>query len=339
MKLVKFFDTTLRDGEQSPDNCMSVKQKLKIALALEKLGVDTIEAGFPAASKTDYKATLIIAKKIKNASICVLARTKKNDIDVAVDSIKNTLYPRIHIFIATSPIHIKYKLRSTKSQILKEIESSIKYAKNSVEDIIFSPEDSVRSDFDFLLTAIDTAIESGATTINIPDTVGYATPEQYGNLIKNIKQRHYPIKISTHCHDDLGLANANTLAGIKNGAEEIQVTMNGIGERAGNAALEEVALALYTRKDYFKKTFRIKLEKIYETSQLVYKILGRTPPHEKPIVGTNAFRHEAGIHQDGLQKHPETYEIIKPENVGRKREFVYGKHSGRMVCRRLGIEK
>lgn len=339
MEQIKFFDTTLRDGEQAPDNTLTVEQKLSVALALELLGVDTIEAGFPVSSEVDYQATGLIAKRIKNSSICALARTEKEDIDKATEALDGAEQPRLHLFIATSPIHMKHKLQLSSIQVLERIKESIIYAKRKISDIIFSPEDATRSDYNFLVSAIRVAIQSGATTINIPDTVGYSIPEQYGHLIRRLTETYGNQIFSTHCHNDLGLATANTLSGIRNGALEVQVTMNGIGERAGNASLEEVAVALYARKDYFKRECGINLARIYETSKLVCQVLGRESSHEKAIVGKNAFRHEAGIHQDGLEKEPTTYEIIDPTLIGREREFVYGRHSSREECQKQGINK
>ena len=337
---LKIFDTTLRDGEQAPDNTFSIEQKVQIALALESLGVDTIEAGFPMSSSVDYQATKLIAKQIKESSVCALARTKKEDIDRAAEALEGAMLPSLHMFIATSPIHMQYKLRLSPGEVLEKISESISYAKKRISNIIFGFEDATRSDYDFLSSAVRTATDAGASSITIADTVGFYLPEQYGSLIKRLSQKYEDdINIGTHCHNDLGLATANTLAGIYNGASEVQVTVNGIGERAGNTSLEEVAAALHTRKDYFEREFSIDLARIYETSKLVYQILGRTPSHEKAIVGENAFRHEAGIHQNGLKKEPTTYEIIDPTLVGREREFVYGRHSGREVCRRLGINK
>jgi 2-isopropylmalate synthase len=340
MKRVKFFDTTLRDGEQAPGNTLSVEQKLQVALALESLGVDTIEAGFPVSSEVDYQATQLISERIKESSICALARTEKEDIDKAAVALHNAEDPRLHLFIATSSIHMEHKLQLSPNQVLDRIKDSITYAKRKINNITFSPEDATRSDYNFLVSAIGLAIESGATTVNIPDTVGFGVPEQYGHLLWKLTETYEgQITFSTHSHNDLGLATANTLSGIRNGALEVQVTINGIGERAGNASLEEVAAALHTRKDYFEREFNIDLQRIYETSELVYQILGRKPSHEKAIVGVNAFRHEAGIHQNGLEKEPTTYEIIDPRLIGRERELVYGRHSGREVCRKLGIDK
>jgi len=340
MKIIRFFDTTLRDGEQAPGNTMDVKQKVKIAKALEDLGVDTIEAGFPISSMIDYEAVKRISRNIRKSSVCAFARCRKEDIDVATESIKHAKKPRLHIFIATSDVHMKYKLGMNQKEVVESISSSISYAKKFVSEITFAPEDSTRSDKNFLFKCIDSALKSGATSITLADTTGYSTPQSFGKLVKDVKENlNRKTPISVHCHNDLGLSTANTLAGIENGAEEVQVTVNGIGERAGNTSLEEVALALHIRKDLYGCETNIKLNKLYKTSKMIYDIIGRQPSHEKPIVGINAFRHEAGIHQDGMKKNPNTYEIIDPRIVGRKREYVYDRHSGKKFAKRLGIKK
>ena len=334
MEKIIIFDTTLRDGEQAPGASLNQKEKLEVASALCDLGVDIIEAGFPISSKGDFEAVKTVAKNIKGPVICGLARAIDKDIDTAYQAVKFSKRPRIHVFLATSKIHMKYKLKKAEDEILRLAIQSVKYAKKCCLDIEFSPEDATRSEREFLFKVIEAVIDTGATTVNIPDTVGYAEPEGFGNLIKAIKENVPNIAqavISVHCHNDLGLAVANSLAAIKNGARQVECTVNGIGERAGNASLEEIVMAINTRKDVFAhlKT-NINKDQIYKSSRLVSKLTGFVVAPNKAIVGGNAFRHEAGIHQDGVLKERSTYEIIKPEDVGfTGTGIVLGKHSGR----------
>lgn len=330
---VIIFDTTLRDGEQSPGASMNEGEKLRIALQLERLGVDVIEAGFPAASQGEFEAVKLVASRIKNAQVCALARTSKEDIDKAWAAIKDAVNPRIHTFIATSDIHMQYKLRMTKEEVIKTAVEAVKYAKKFTDNVEFSSEDGTRSDRDFLCKVFEAVIDAGATTINLPDTVGYILPDEYYELIKYVRE-HTPnmhkVVLSVHCHNDLGLATANTLAGLRAGARQAEVTINGIGERAGNTSLEEVVMCIYTHKDRLGLTTGINTKFIYPTSRLVSMITGIVVQPNKAIVGANAFAHEAGIHQDGVLKHKLTYEIIEPETVGLdKSRLVLGKHSGR----------
>ncbi len=344
---VLIFDTTLRDGEQAPGASMNDKEKLEIAFALERLGVDIIEAGFPIASKGDFKAVSTVAKHIKKPIICGLARCVKKDIDAAYGAIKGARRPRIHVFLATSKIHRQFKLKMSEAQILDLAIESVKYAKKKIFDIEFSPEDAARTEKDFLYKVLEGAIKAGAATVNIPDTVGYAMPGEYGRLIADIRNNVPNIEravISTHCHDDLGLAVANSLAGVKSGARQVECTINGIGERAGNAAMEEIVMALKTRSDEFGGCFTgINTKEIHRISRLVSKSTGFIVPPNKAIVGGNAFRHESGIHQDGVLKERTTYEIMRPEDVGfTGTGLVLGKHSGRhafkMRLKSLNVE-
>ncbi len=330
---VIIFDTTLRDGEQSPGASMNTAEKLRLARQLEKLGVDVMEAGFPAASPGDFEAVKLISEKIRNVQIAGLARTSKSDIDSAWGAIKNAANPRIHTFIATSDIHMKHKLRMTREQVLETAVDAVKYAKSFTDNVEFSAEDGSRSDWDFLCQVYGAAIKAGATTVNLPDTVGYALPDEFFQLVTYLMANTSGIEkaiISTHCHNDLGLAMANTLAGIKAGARQAEVTVNGIGERAGNTSLEELAMSLYTRKDLLGLTTGLKTEEIYPSSRLVSMITGIVVQPNKAIVGANAFAHEAGIHQDGVLKNRMTYEIMEPRTVGLDtNRLVLGKHSGR----------
>lgn len=327
------FDTTLRDGEQCPGATMNLEEKLAVAKLLEKMGVDVIEAGFPAASDGDFEAVNQIAKIIKHSVVCGLARAKENDIRRTWEAIQPAVKPRIHTFIATSPIHMQYKLKMDEAQVLQAITDSVSLAKSFCSDIDWSPEDSTRSELPFLYKAIETAIKAGATTINIPDTVGYATPEEYYNLITNIKNNVANIDkviISTHCHNDLGLAVANSLAAVRAGARQVECTINGIGERAGNAALEEIVMAIKTRSDFYNFTTNIDTTLISRASKLVSHATSFSVQPNKAIVGANAFAHESGIHQDGMLKNRSTYEIMTPESIGLdKSSLVLGKHSGR----------
>ncbi|MBN1626550.1 MAG: 2-isopropylmalate synthase, partial [Deltaproteobacteria bacterium] len=337
MDRVIFFDTTLRDGEQSPGASMNVAEKLRLASQLEKLGVDIIEAGFPAASQGDFEAVQAISAKVKNIQVAGLARTSKDDIDRAWGAVKDAVHPRIHTFIATSDIHMKHKLKMERDEVIKTAVESVRYAKGFTDNVEFSAEDASRSDRDFLCKVMGAAIEAGATTVNIPDTVGYALPNEFGELITYIKD-HTPnihkAVISVHCHNDLGLATANTIAGLMAGARQAEVTINGIGERAGNTSLEEVAMSIHTRKSILNLDIGINTLEIWPTSRLVSMITGIIVQPNKAIVGANAFAHEAGIHQDGVLKNRMTYEIMAPEIVGlTSNRMVLGKHSGRHAFR------
>ncbi|MDD5070303.1 MAG: 2-isopropylmalate synthase [Candidatus Omnitrophica bacterium] len=334
MEKIIIFDTTLRDGEQAPGASLTSEQKLKVAYQLERLGVDFIEAGFPIASPDDFAAVSMIAQNIKQTGICALARCLKKDIESAYNSLKKAKMPRIHIFLATSKIHLQYKFKKAEDEILDLVKRSTRMAKKKCRDVEFSPEDATRSDRDFLFKVVEAAIKEGATTINIPDTVGYTYPQEVYSLIKDIINSVPNINkavLSTHCHDDLGLASANSLAAVMAGARQVHCTINGIGERAGNASLEEVVMAIKVRRDAFKglKT-EVNTKEIYKTSQLVKTLTGFVVPPNKAIVGDNAFRHESGIHQDAMIKKRTTYEIMNPKDVGiGKSQLVLGKHSGR----------
>lgn len=332
-RIIKIFDTTLRDGEQSPGCSMNLKEKIEMAQQLERMNVDVIEAGFAAASPGDLYSIQEISKKIKNCTIASLARAHKDDIDKAWESLKYAVRPRIHVFIATSPLHMKYKLKMNEKEVLHTTKEMVAYAKSKCDDIEFSAEDATRSNVDFISEVIDAAIKAGATTINIPDTVGYSTPEEYYNFITAIKERCPALRtvdISAHCHNDLGLGTANSIAAIKAGAAQIECTVNGIGERAGNAALEEIVMALKTRKDVFKADTKIDTRQIIKSSSLLTRITGIKVQPNKAIVGDNAFSHESGIHQHGVLNNRETYEIITPESIGLDtNKLVLGKHSGR----------
>lgn len=328
------FDTTLRDGEQAPGASLTSEQKLEIAFQLEKLGVDVIEAGFPIASPDDFKAVSIIAKNIKKSVVCGLARCLKADIEAAYNSLKKASHPRIHIFLATSKIHLKYKFKKAEEEILSIARRSTRLARNLCSDIEFSPEDATRSDRDFLFQAIETAINEGARTINIPDTVGYSYPQEVHSLIIDILNNVPNINkaiISIHCHDDLGMSVANSLSAVLAGARQVHCTINGLGERAGNASLEEVVMSIKTRKDVFRDFYtQINSKNIFQVSRLVSSLTGFVVPPNKAIVGKNAFRHEAGIHQDAVLKKRITYEIMDPKDVGiPESQIVLGKHSGR----------
>ncbi|MBM4322165.1 MAG: 2-isopropylmalate synthase [Deltaproteobacteria bacterium] len=334
---IKIFDTTLRDGEQSPGATMNVAEKVRIAEQLEKLNVDIIEAGFPISSEGDFGAVKEIAKKIKRSQVAALARTGLKDIKRAWEAIRFAKSPRIHTFIATSDIHLAYKLRMTREQVLKEAVRAVRYAKSLCKDVEFSAEDATRSDIDFLCQIFSAVISAGATTINIPDTVGYAAPTEFGEFIRTIRQKvkgFEKVTLSVHCHNDLGLGVANSIAAIQNGARQVECTINGIGERAGNASLEEIVMALRTRKDLFQFQTRILPKHIFTTSRLVSKITGMVIQPNKAIVGANAFAHQSGIHQDGVLKEKLTYEIMTPESVGiPKSSIVLGKLSGRHAFR------
>lgn len=339
---VLLFDTTLRDGEQSPGNTMNTPEKLRVARQLEALGVDIIEAGFPIASEGDFDAVRLIAETIKNSEVAGLARANDEDIDRAWEAIKVAKKPRIHTFISTSDIHLKHQFRKNKDEILELAVKAVKRAKRYTDNVEFSAMDATRSDWDYLCKVFEAVIDAGAITLNVPDTVGYAVPDEFGKLIRYIKTNVPNISkavISVHCHNDLGLAVANSIAAIRNGARQIECTINGIGERAGNASLEEIAMILKTRKDLFGLETRIKTEKIYPTSRLITSITGVPVQPNKAIVGANAFAHESGIHQDGLLKSKITYEIMTPESVGiPKSSLILGKHSGRHAFRERIVE-
>jgi 2-isopropylmalate synthase len=338
MDMVKIFDTTLRDGEQSPGASMTIEEKIKVAKQLEKLRVDVIEAGFAAASPGDFEAINMIAKEITDSTVCSLARAVESDIKKAADAIAPAPLKRIHTFIATSPIHMEYKLRMSPDEVIKRAVEAVKLAKSFVEDVEFSCEDAGRSEMSFLKEIIAAVIEAGATTINIPDTVGYRFPTEMGAMIKELTE-YFPkdIIFSVHCHNDLGLATANSLYSVLNGARQVECTINGLGERAGNAALEEIVMAIKVRKDLFEGIdTRINTKEIYPTSRLVASVTGIEPQPNKAIVGRNAFAHESGIHQDGVLKHALTYEIMKAEDIGLdvKDTIVLGKHSGRHALKK-----
>ncbi|HHW70132.1 MAG TPA: 2-isopropylmalate synthase [Clostridiales bacterium] len=332
-KRIYIFDTSLRDGEQSPGVNLNVKEKLEIGRQLERLGVDVIEAGFPIASQGDFEGVKAIAETLTEPIITALARAVKGDIDRAWEAIKGARKPRIHTFIATSPIHMQYKLKKSPEEVLNQSISMVKYARHLCPDVEFSPEDATRTEREFLYRVIEGVIDAGATVVNIPDTVGYMMPDEFGSLIADIRNNVPNIDkatISVHCHNDLGLAVANSLAAIKNGASQVECTVNGIGERAGNAALEEIVMAIKTRSDYLDYTTNINTEAIYRTSMLVSRLTGMHLQPNKAIVGSNAFAHESGIHQHGVLSHRKTYEIMTPESIGLKQsQMVLGKHSGR----------
>lgn len=334
---VKFFDTTLRDGEQSPGISLNVEEKVEIAKQLERLGVDVIEAGFPQASRGDFEAVRAVAEAVRTPTIAALARAIPGDIERAAQAVAGARAPRIHTFIATSEIHMKHKLRKSPPEVLQLATDAVALARKYVDDVEFSAEDATRSDWDFLCQVFGAAIAAGATTINIPDTVGYTTPEEYGRLIRYIKEHTPGIEkaiISVHCHNDLGLAVANSLAAVAAGAGQVECTINGLGERAGNAALEEIVMALRTRSDLYPVETNIVTEQIYRTSRLISNVTGVNVQPNKAIVGANAFAHEAGIHQDGVLKERTTYEIMTPASIGLPQSrLVLGKHSGRHAFR------
>ncbi len=343
---VFIFDTTLRDGEQAPGASMNIEEKLIVARQLEKLGVDIMEAGFPAASEGDYESVRRISEEIEFCRVAGLSRTRREDIEKTLKALEPAKNPLIHIFIATSDIHLEYKLKMTREQVLKAAGEAIRFAKKYLDLIEFSCEDASRSDPKYLVQVIQEAVQAGASVINIPDTVGYALPFEFENLVKYLRENTPGIEkavLSVHCHDDLGLAVANSLAGIRAGARQVECTINGIGERAGNASLEEIVMALHTRKDLLGFDTKINTEQIYPASRLLRKITGYPIPPNKAIVGANAFSHEAGIHQDGVLKHRLTYEIMTPQKVGiPQNRLVMGKHSGRHAFRgrlqELGFE-
>ncbi|ADO45210.1 2-isopropylmalate synthase [Hydrogenobacter thermophilus TK-6] len=339
MEKVYIFDTTLRDGEQAPGFSMTADEKLQMAHQLAKLGVDVIEAGFAAASKGDFESVHLIAQQVEGPIICSLARALEKDIELAGEALKPARRKRIHTFIATSEIHMKYKLRMSPEEVLERAKKAVEFARRFTDDVEFSCEDATRSQREFLYRVIETAIKAGATVINIPDTVGYAVPEEFARLIEDIRNNVPNIDraiISVHCHDDLGMAVANSLMAVKHGARQVECTINGIGERAGNAALEEIVMALKVRKDFFGGLYTdINTREIYKTSRLLCRITGSFVQPNKAIVGDNAFAHESGIHQHGVLAHPLTYEIMNPEDVGfPSTRIILGKHSGRHALKR-----
>jgi 2-isopropylmalate synthase len=337
MRIIKIFDTTLRDGEQSPGASMNVVEKLQVAKQLARLRVDIIEAGFAIASPGDFEAIKTIGGEVEGPVICSLARAREEDIKRAWEALKDAPKKRIHTFHSTSDIHLKYQFRINRDEALKRSVEMVKLAKSYVEDVEFSPMDATRTDINYLCEVIEAVIEAGALTVNIPDTVGYSIPSEFGAMIKTIHERVKNINnavISVHCHNDLGLATSNSLSAVLNGAGQIECTINGIGERAGNCSMEEVVMALRTRRDIFNADTNINTEEIIRSSRLVTKITGMSVQPNKAIVGANAFAHESGIHQDGLLKEKSTYEIIRPETIGlQKTKFVLGKHSGRHAFR------
>jgi len=334
---VIIFDTTLRDGEQSPGCSMNLNEKLEMAHALKELGVDVIEAGFPIASPGDFESVQAIAREVHGPIICALARCNATDIDRAALAVKDAPRPRVHVFLATSAIHREFKLKMSREDILKRTTEGVTRARDQIADVEFSPEDASRTELDFLTEVVERAIEAGATTLNIPDTVGYAVPSHYADIIRHLKKTVRGIDkciISVHCHNDLGLAVGNSLAALHEGARQVECTINGIGERAGNTALEEVVMALHTRQDFYGLTTGINTRFLYPCSRKLSHVTGMQVQRNKAIVGQNAFAHEAGIHQDGMLKNANTYEIMRPETVGISRtELVLGKHSGRHALR------
>ena len=337
---IAIFDTSLRDGEQAPGCSMGVKEKLRLAWQLDRLGVDVIEAGFPIASDNELESVRLIASEVRRPIIAGLARASRQDIEHAWIALRHAKRPRIHTFLATSDLHLAYKLKITREQALDQTYSSVAYAKSLCDDVEFSPEDATRSDVDFLCQVLDAAVEAGATVLNIPDTVGYAVPDEFASLIRTIRQRVKGIEkvtLSVHCHNDLGLAVANSLAAFHEGARQVECTINGIGERAGNASLEEIVMLLSVRSKRLPFATAIETAQIYPTSCLLAEIIGFSPQPNKAIVGRNAFAHEAGIHQHGVLSNPLCYEIMTPESVGVPgNDLVLGKHSGRhALARRL----
>jgi 2-isopropylmalate synthase len=332
-RIIDIFDTTLRDGEQAPGCSMNLQEKLQVARRLEKLGITVIEAGFPASSPGDLKSVKAVAGILKDCIVAGLCRCMEKDIDAGREALTKAAHPRIHVFLATSPVHMEYKLKMTPDQVLEQAVASVKYAKKFCDDVEFSAEDAFRSDPDFVCKVFGAVIEAGALTVNYPDTVGYAIPDEFGERIRYIKE-HTPemeqARLSVHCHNDLGLAVANSLAAVSAGAEQIECTINGIGERAGNASLEEIVMGLRVRRDYLKADTRIDTTQIYTASRLVTQVTGVNVQPNKAIVGENAFAHEAGIHQHGVLANRATYEIMTPESIGiPKNRMVLGKHSGR----------
>src|SRR6202048_213754 len=346
MDSVRIFDTTLRDGEQSPGFSMNTAEKIRIARQLAKLGVDVIEAGFPIASRGDLDAGRLVAKEVRDVPIAALARAKKEDVTAAIEALEPAAAPRLHIFLATSDLHLRVKLNISREEALEAIASMIRFGRQHVAEVEFSAEDAGRPDIEFLCQVCRVAVDAGATVLNLPDTAGYAGPEKYGAMFLQVREYlgdPAGITLSAHCHDDLGMAVANSLAAVRAGVRQIECTINGIGERDGNAALEEVVVALAVRKESFGVSTNINLEQLFPTSRMLTEITGAQVAPNKAVVGANAFAHEAGIHQDGIIKNPLTYEIISPQAVGvPARSLVLGKHSGRnalkMSLRDLGYE-
>ena len=346
MDVVRIFDTTLRDGEQSPGFSMNTEEKIRLARQLAALNVDVIEAGFPIASRGDLEAVKKVAQEVRSVPIAALARAKKEDVNAAIEALEPAVAPRLHVFLATSDLHLRVKLNMTREQALEAIGAMIRYGRQHVGEVEFSAEDAGRTDIDFLCQVCRVAVDAGATVLNLPDTVGYAVPEEYGAMFTKVREYlgdPEGITLSAHCHDDLGMAVANSLAAVRAGVRQIECTINGIGERAGNASLEEVVVALAVRKESFGVTTGIRLGELFPTSRLLTEITGAQVAPNKAVVGANAFAHEAGIHQDGIIKNPLTYEIITPQTVGvPNRSLVLGKHSGRnalrLTLRDLGYE-
>ncbi len=346
MDVVRIFDTTLRDGEQSPGFSMNTEEKIRMAKQLAILGVDVIEAGFPIASRGDLEAVRMVAKQVRTVPIAALARARKDDVSAAIEALEPAAASRLHIFLATSDLHLQVKLNMTREHALEAIGSMIRFGRQRIGEVEFSAEDAGRTDIDFLCQVCRVAVDAGATTLNLPDTVGYAVPEEYGAMFTRVREYlgdPQGITLSAHCHDDLGMAVANSLAAVRAGVRQIECTINGIGERAGNASLEEVVVALAVRKESFGVTTGINLQHLFPTSRMLTEITGAQVAPNKAVVGANAFAHEAGIHQDGIIKNPLTYEIISPQAVGvPSRSLVLGKHSGRNALktslRDLGYE-
>jgi 2-isopropylmalate synthase len=342
MDNVQIFDTTLRDGEQSPGFSMNREEKLLLARQIEELGVDVLEAGFPIASPGDLEATRAVAAEIKGCRVAALARARQEDVDAALRGLEPAAKPRLHLFLATSDLHLKHKLRCTREEALDRITSMIRFGSQHCDEVEFSAEDASRTDMDYLCQVVLAAVECGARIINLPDTVGYSTPDEYGDMFRKVREKLGPrmdVTLSAHCHDDLGLAVANSLAAIEAGVRQIECTINGIGERAGNASLEELVVALHVRQNHYHVTTNIKLELLYPTSRMLSTTTGVAVTPNKAVVGANAFAHEAGIHQDGILKNPLTYEIIVPATVGvPARRLVLGKHSGRNAFRARLVE-
>ena len=346
MDVVRIFDTTLRDGEQSPGFSMNTEEKIRMARQLAALNVDVIEAGFPIASRGDLEAVRMVAREIRSVPIAALARAKKEDVTAAIEALEPAAAPRLHVFLATSDLHLRVKLNMTREQALEAISSMIRYGRQHVGEVEFSAEDAGRTELEFLCQVCRVAVEAGATVLNLPDTVGYAVPEEYGAMFTKVREflgDPDGITLSAHCHDDLGMAVANSLAAVRAGVRQIECTIIGIGERAGNASLEEVVVALAVRKESFGVTTGIRLEELFPSSRMLTEITGAQVAPNKAVVGANAFAHEAGIHQDGIIKNPLTYEIMSPQSVGvPNRSMVLGKHSGRnalrMTLKDLGYE-
>src|SRR5262245_6378112 len=334
---ILIFDTTLRDGEQSPGCSMTQTEKLRVARALAELGVDVIEAGFPAASRGDWESVNAVARESDGPIICGLARCNPEDIDLAWKALREAQRKRLHVFLATSAIHRQYKLNMAEEQILKSAVEAVRMARERCEDVEFSPEDASRTELEFLAQVVEAVIEAGATTVNIPDTVGYTVPDEFAELFRYLRKNVRGIdriRLSVHCHDDLGMAVANSLTAVVAGARQIECTINGIGERAGNCSLEEVVMALKTRDAFFNLDTGIDTTRLYPTSRMLANIVGMPIPRNKAVVGENAFAHESGIHQHGMLKHHSTYEIMRPQDVGLSRSaLVLGKHSGRHALR------